>query len=154
MLFILLCIIFYLSYPKKSIADKEVEQVATTTIKTFESEVHRLAIKYDQNEQLALKIMYCEGQHYSASVNRNYHYVPIGVDPKGKITYKKVLWSSDWGHWQLNDYYHLKVASKMGLDIKDEWDNLEYGFWLLSEQGTQPWKASKYCWKKALPVDG
>ena len=154
LLFVLLGILIFLSYPNKIKADEET--ISTTTpelVKTFESEVSRLALKYGQSEILALKIMWCEGQHYSASVNRNYHYVANGVDPSGKIYYKKVLWSSDWGHWQINDYYHLRAAKKMGLDIKDEWDNLEYGFWLLDQQGTRPWNASKYCWENALGVD-
>lgn len=34
----------------------------------------------------------------------------------------------------------------MGWDIDDPNDNLEAGFWILSNYGTQPWSASKACW--------
>ena len=86
----------------------------------------------DQN--LARKIIKCEGQAYKTiGNNENYH--------NGKV------WSTDIGWWQINDYYHEKNALDMGLDIHNEWDNLEYGFILLSRDGTRHWTASKKCWQ-------
>jgi len=104
-------------------------------VKTFDVEVTKLALKYKQDEKLARSIIACEGKHYKTRGN-NKNYTKAGV-----------YWSSDIGHWQINDYFHQKVAMKLGLDIYDEWNNLEYGFILLKQQGTKPWNASKYCWK-------
>ena len=102
--------------------------------KNFDSEIHRLAVKYKQNEPLARKIIECEGIAYKAKGNNK------NVGKNG------VVWSTDIGWWQINDYYHKESAYKLGFDINNEWDNLEYGFIVLSEQGTKPWLASKYCW--------
>lgn len=100
--------------------------------KTFDTEIARLAEKYGQDESLARGIIKCESQQYNDMNNKNY--------------LKGVLWSTDWGYWQINDYYHEETAMKLGFDIQNEWDNLEFGFILLSEQGTRPWKASQACW--------
>lgn len=107
-------------------------------VRTFDTEVHRLSVKYKVNELLARAIIACEGKHYKTKGN-NKNYTKAGVH-----------WSTDVGHWQINDYFHKKTATKLDLDIYDEWDNLEYGFILLKAQGTKPWEASKYCWKPKL----
>lgn len=127
----------------KLLVDAEVEhyiappQIAKKTIvKTFDSEVHRLALKYKQNETLARDIIRCEGLMYQTKGNnKNY-------DKNG------LWWSTDLGWWQINDFYHLASAKKLGFNINNEWDNLEYGFILLSQKGTAPWSASAYCWSK------
>lgn len=114
------------------------ESTTVNVVKTFDTEVHRLALKYGQNETLAREIIKCEGLTYKTKGN-NKNYNKQGV-----------WWSSDIGWWQINDYYHKDTALKMGFDINNEWDNLEYGFILLEEQGTAPWDASKYCWEKVI----
>ncbi len=103
--------------------------------KTMDGEISRLAKKYKQDENLARKIIDCESKAYSRAENKNY-------DENG------VWWSTDYGPWQINNYYHEDTANKMDLDIHDQWDNLEYGFYLMSEEGTDPWNASAYCWQK------
>lgn len=100
--------------------------------RTFDGELSRLAAKYGQDENLARKIMKCESSLYKEANNKNYN--------NGK------LWSTDWGWWQINDYFWEKEFQERGLDIHNEWDNLEAGFILMSEQGTRPWHASKKCW--------
>lgn len=103
--------------------------------KTFETEITRLAIKYGQSEKLARKIIHCEARQYgSGAEHKNY-------DKQG------VHWSTDWGWWQINDYYNEAPAAKRGFNIYDKWDNLEFGFIMLKEQGTQPWLASSACWR-------
>lgn len=42
--------------------------------------------------------------------------------------------------------FHQKLASKMGLNLTQAKDNIEYGIWLYNNFGTQPWLASKNCW--------
>ena len=144
-IYILLVLALLVSLTETAISEEKtvqiVPQIATTSptmpqVKTFDSEVHRLALKYKVNETLARKIISCEGKLYE-KLGNNKNYNKQGV-----------VWSTDWAWWQINDYYHLEPAKKMGLDIKDKWQNLEYGFWLLKTQGSSPWVASKFCWSK------
>ncbi len=111
----------------------QVEEVKVAPIKTFDTEITRLANKYGQSESLARRIIKCEAQMYGSAVNEN-------RDSEG------LVWSRDWSYFQINDYYHEATARKMGLDIKNGYDNLEYGFYLMSKQGTTPWGASRHCW--------
>jgi len=121
--------------PNTTHIEYEQPPIEISTPKTFDSEVSRLAKKYKQNEQLARNIITCEGIAYK-NLGNNKNYL------------NGVLWSTDIGWWQINNYYHEKSANKLGLDIYNDWDNLEYGFILLSEQGVAPWSASKHCWSK------
>lgn len=110
---------------------------ATTTpavSKTFDSEVTRLAAKYKQSEILARTIIHCESRQYGSS-GEHKNYTKAGEH-----------WSTDWGWWQINDYYNEAPAARRGFDIYDKWENLEWGFIMLKEQGTSPWNASKGCW--------
>ena len=116
---------------EKTIAKKTDQTLVTKPLsKTFDGEVHRLSIKYHQNELLARKIIYCESRSIPSA--RNLQAV-VGVDV---------------GYWQINTFYHLAGAKVVGLDIYNQWENLEYGFILLSNQGTRPWNWSKPCWSK------
>lgn len=120
---------------------------ATTTqeipVVNFDTEIKRLSIKYKFDEKLARDIIECESKIYSRAENKNYRW----EWNKELATSTRVHWSSDWGFWQVNDYWHEKTAKDMGYDIKDWKDNLEYGAILLSRDGTRHWKASQYCWK-------
>jgi len=114
------------------VSSQELPPEETLVVKTVDSEITRLASVYGQNGALARTIIKCESEMYGGAVNHN----KIGG----------VIWSTDIGVWQINDYFHKDNALKMGLDIYDEWDNLEYGFILLKSEGTKPWYASKGCW--------
>ena len=98
--------------------------------------IESLSTKYKVDYKLVNKIITCESSMYSSAVNENIS------STTGKV------WSRDWGLLQINDYYHEKVMSKIGLDIHNEYDSLEYGIMLLSKVGTSPWKASSKCWLK------
>lgn len=52
----------------------------------------------------------------------------------------------DIGRYMVNEYYHGKAASKMGLDLTKEKDNKKMAYHLYATQGTEPWSASKSCW--------
>lgn len=106
----------------------------TAPYSTIDEAITSLAKKYKQDEKLARKIISCEGQAYKQIGNNK------NIDKDGKV------WSVDVGLWQINNYYHEANAIKMGLDIYDDYGNLEYGFILLSTQGVKPWKASQRCW--------
>lgn len=104
-------------------------EIAEPQVKTFDSEVSRLALKYNQDETLARRIIKCESSN-------NAH-----------ATGTRAVVGQDIGYWQINSYFHEKPALKMGYDIYNWEDNLEYGFILLSNEGTRPWNASRYCWQ-------
>lgn len=69
------------------------------------------------------------------------------TDKSGNILRGKVN-SADIGVMQINEYYHLSDAKKLGLDLYSLEGNLEYAKHLYKKQGTQPWSASKACWNK------
>ena len=112
---------------------------------TFETLVPYLAVKYGQNEVLAREIIRCESGSNPIAKGDNFHF-ELRADEEGVERQVWVLWSSDHGYWQVNDFYHELAAKQMGLDIYNWEENLEYGFILLSRDGTRHWKASAYCW--------
>jgi hypothetical protein len=62
---------------------------------------------------------------------------------RGKITTKDV------GVMQVNEYYHLKRAQKLGYNIHTIEGNLAYARLLYKEEGTGPWVSSSPCWMKS-----
>ena len=104
---------------------------------TFETLLPHLAKKYGQDEDLVRKIIKCESHFDPDAKNDNYN-------KEGEY------WSSDWGYWQINDYWHLEDAKRHNYDIVHSWqDNLEWGFKLLKQDGAmRHWGASAYCWNK------
>lgn len=70
------------------------------------------------------------------------HYESDGVTVlTGRITPK------DTGMCQINLDYHERQAQRMGLDLHDPHDNVEYANWLYRNEGAQPWSASASCWQ-------
>ncbi len=62
----------------------------------------------------------------------------------------KNVWSTDWGVFQINDYYWGKVFDQAGVDFRhDEDDNILAGVLIYKDLGPAPWEASrKGCWAK------
>lgn len=67
---------------------------------------------------------------------------------KNGDTFRGKVNPKDVGVMQINEYYHLKRAQKLGYDIYTVEGNLAYGRLLYTEQGTQPWISSSPCWSK------
>ena len=107
--------------------------LAEDRVITLDSEVTRLAKQYAVNEKKVRRIIQCESSGKPWAVNYN-------------LDKNKKVWSTDHGYFQINDYFHKDQMEKLNLDIMNEWDNLEYGFLLISKQGYKPWSASKKCW--------
>lgn len=55
----------------------------------------------------------------------------------------------DVGVMQINEYYHLERAKKLGFDLYSLEGNMAYARLLYKEQGAQPWVSSSPCWKKS-----
>lgn len=113
----------------KAEAKKEVTQPVT-----FETYVRtRFAEK-----PLLAEIARCESQfrHFSAD----------GSVLRGRAV------REDVGVMQINEYYHLDQAEKLGFDIHSVEGNMAYAEWLYDKQGAQPWSASAPCWGKHRSV--
>jgi hypothetical protein len=146
----IICIIFCIScYPLSSIAwdwnffkkekevVKEIEYKLGVTIpeEVMSEIITKYSTEYGVDEVLVRKIISCESSMYGEAVNHN-------KDKNG------VVWSTDWGLMQVNDYFHEATMSKLGLDVHNTIDSLKYGIMMLKSQGTSPWKASVKCWSK------
>jgi hypothetical protein len=133
--------------PKETVI--EIEEVKEEEIiKTLDSEIDRLSIKYGVASSTVRAISVCESSMYGSALNKNYRTITSVVD--GVATTTQVHWSTDYGIMQVNDYYHKDTMIKLGWNIYDEYDSLEYGIMLLSRDGTRHWKASQYCWSKKI----
>jgi len=53
---------------------------------------------------------------------------------------------ADVGIFQINEKYHLDRSEKLGFDIHNAHDNIEYAMWLLKNEGTRHWNWSKSKW--------
>ncbi len=147
MKYIILCLIAFLftafavPFMSRTVEIKmiQIEDIKTdkTLNRTLDSEIDRLSIKYNLSSSTVRAVAKCESSMYGSAINTNYQ-------PDGTIH------STDKGYLQINNLYHEDNMNKLGLDWNNEWDSLEYGFMLMSEQGLQPWSASKKCWQSKI----
>lgn len=56
--------------------------------------------------------------------------------------------SRDTGVMQINLFYHAQTAKKLGYDIYNLDDNVEYARYLYEKEGAKPWMSSSACWAK------
>ncbi len=141
---IILCLLSFILY-KQVIAywvGGEVEKPETNLIEInkeliLDAEINRLSKKYNVSSSTVRAVAKCESQLYGSAIN--YNRLPDGT-----------VWSTDKGYLQINDYYHKDTMKRLGLDWNDEWDSLEYGIMMMSEQGLSPWKASAQCWRSLI----
>ena len=150
--------------PKRAMTQVVKTEAAEIIIKevTLDEHVVAMAKKYGIDEHIGREIIRCEGQVYGNVNNKNYQYTHTCIDTgKVKIVYqdKKIPvgfctgevstatrhWSTDIGPWQLNDHWQEETAKSMGLDIYDDKENIEYGFWLYAKDGVKRWSASQHC---------
>ncbi len=96
--------------------------------------VERFIEDYFADIPLMTKIAQCE--------SRNRHLDKNGNILKGEIT------PLDRGVMQINLYYHLETAQKMGLDLHNIDDNVAYARYLYEKSGAKPWMSSSKCWTK------
>ncbi|PIT91506.1 hypothetical protein COU17_00010 [Candidatus Kaiserbacteria bacterium CG10_big_fil_rev_8_21_14_0_10_49_17] len=58
--------------------------------------------------------------------------------------------SRDIGVMQINEFYHLESAMKLGFDLYSLAGNMGYARYLYEKKGSQPWVSSKPCWGKRV----
>lgn len=90
--------------------------------------------------QVMLDIAWCESNNNQDKKGYNYRYKIVDGQ---KVRY---LWSTDIGYWQINDFYHLEDAKKLGLDLYTYEGNRDFALLLYNKNGTRDWNASKSCW--------
>ena len=112
-----------------------VESVKTDNPITFEQYVR----EYFSDDPILAEIAKCEStfRQYSSS----------GEVIKGRVN------KSDVGVMQINKYYHLKQALKLGYDLHTTQGNMAYAKVLYDREGTKPWNSSSKCWKKYAKTD-
>ena len=117
------------------------EIIKTDNPITFEEYVR----EYFKDDPILAEIAKCEStfRQYSSS----------GEVIKGRVN------QSDVGVMQINKYYHLKQAEKLGYDLHTTEGNMAYAKVLYDREGTKPWNSSSKCWKKYAktaesPVNG
>ncbi|MBI2065769.1 MAG: hypothetical protein HYT68_01730 [Candidatus Zambryskibacteria bacterium] len=74
--------------------------------------------------------------------SRYRHYNSSGDVLKGKKN------SFDRGVMQINILYHAETAEKLGLNVHNLDDNVQYARYLYEKQGAKPWMSSSACWAK------
>jgi hypothetical protein len=68
---------------------------------------------------------------------------------KDGSVFRGIVNDKDVGLLQINEYYHLKRAKKLGIDVHTVDGNLEYARLLYEEEGSRPWNSSSPCWMKS-----
>ena len=89
---------------------------------------------FTSDKPLMAEIAYCE--------SRNRQYEKDGSILRGIVNNKDV------GLFQINEYYHLERAKKLGYDIYSPEGNMAYARVIFDEQGAAPWSSSAPCWSK------
>ena len=93
------------------------------------------------------------------------HPEPLQVIPKIPVQLQKIAWCEsrnrqfkdgdvlrgvvnpdDVGKFQINEYYHLTEATRLGHDLHTLEGNTAYALRLYETQGATPWNWSRPCW--------
>lgn len=70
---------------------------------------------------------------------------PDGTVLRGKENPK------DTGIFQVNEYYHLADAKRLGYDIHTIDGNIAYAMLIMHRDGVRHWNYSRACWDKPVP---
>jgi hypothetical protein len=68
-------------------------------------------------------------------------------DKNGEVL-RGVVNSLDRGVMQINEYYHLETAEKLGYDLLTIEGNTAYARYIYEKSGVKPWVSSSPCWGK------
>src|SRR3989338_11461277 len=117
------------------------EIIKTDNPITFEQYVR----EYFKDDPILAEIAKCESTFRQFS--------STGEVIKGRVNKRDV------GVMQINKYYHLKSAEKLGYDLHTIEGNMAYAKALYDREGTKPWNSSSKCWGKYAktavnPVNG
>jgi len=116
------------------------EQISTSTQTDKQTinpnkDVENQVREYFADIPIMIAISKCESQY------RQY-------EKDGSI-FRGIVNNKDVGVMQINEYYHLDRAQKLGIDLYTVQGNMQYARLLYSEYGTDPWSSSEPCWSKS-----
>lgn len=100
----------------------------------YNSAIRLALIKEFGSEHIMLHIASCESRYRQFDKD--------GSVLRGRVNPKDV------GVFQINEYYHLTTAQKLGIDIYSLQGNIKYAKILYDRNGTRDWKASQPGWSK------
>ncbi len=123
-----------------SAGNADAAAAATPSILPSAQSPHEYVASYFSDIPVMVDIASCE--------SRFHQYDSDGSVYRGEINH------SDIGIMQVNEYYHSKVAKKLGLDLYTMQGNVAYARYLYDKEGTQPWVSSKPCWGPKAVADG
>jgi len=141
-IYILLIVLFLALPPVQYVTElsNEPEQEELTAIKPTPKQFLKIEIAKQGLSQRDFEILSAIIQ--AESQWRQFEFP--GVVLKGKINDK------DIGLCQINEFWHLSEAEKLGLDIYTVEGNLKFCVWLYKKEGTEPWNWSKDNWSKKI----
>lgn len=140
--------------PTKTVS---VEVSGTTLISATSTEVQITPLKEIEEpksqsleqKQVIPKILsdisWCESRNDQSKIGLNYR-TKIVTDENGATSSVRYVWSRDIGKYQINDFYHLETAKKLGIDIYTVEGNTQYALLLYNKNGTRDWNPSRECW--------
>lgn len=109
------------------------ETIAPAVVKAPKT-VEEMVKEYFKDSPIMAKIAWCESR------NRQF-------EKDGKTVYTGRIDADDTGVMQINKYYHLKTATKLGINLDSVEGNMAYAKYLYEKEGTTPWNSSSKCWK-------
>ena len=89
--------------------------------------------EYFKKTPILAEVAWCESRYRQ--------FTPYGDIFRGEINNKDV------GVMQVNEYFHLKTAQRLGYNLYSLEGNLAYAQYLYDKEGTVPWNSSSRCWK-------
>ena len=123
----------------------EIHRVASTDPKEIKSEdympitdpanVERFIEDYFSDIPELKKIAFCESSFR--------HFDKNGEPRRGRVN------RYDVGVMQINEMYHAKEASALGLDLETIDGNVAFARHLYEREGSRPWNSSSPCWDKS-----
>lgn len=118
-------------------AETNREQATTTETRSFSTSNEIESYLHEQyfDAPILIEIARCESEFRQFDKNGNII--------RGRAN------PDDVGVMQINEFYHLETARKMGIDLKTTEGNVAFGKYLYNKYGTSPWSASEPCWSKS-----
>ncbi len=95
------------------------------------------------SEDLAKAIAYCESTYRQYDDSRQ-------AEDGTQVALRGVHNPQDIGIFQINETYHLSKSQELGFDIYTTAGNIDYGLWLLKNEGSKHWNWSKPCWSERI----
>ncbi len=109
--------------------EADIDGAATTSVEAY-------VRKEFADTPILIEVARCE--------SRFHQFTDIGTVVRGIVNH------GDVGVMQINEHYHADEAQAMGINIYTTEGNIQFGKYLYSKYGTDPWNSSSACWSQQL----